>query len=200
MSSKTKFKPNKENKERLERLENKAQKASPELDKNQSPKVYFHHAKAILEKAGGAKKQENIESSFIHLRMYQILIDKLKKHPKISDFRDELKYNQQKSKDLNEEINSLKERILRFDSFTNQGMKLPEFKSDEEKFAFLTKAEEERKKKEAEDSKSPRLKRIEQEKMVPLVKRKNQNFIKSQPGDNFLQNQFYNLDDCIIEM
>ena len=50
MSSKGKFKPSKENKERLDRLENKAQKASPELEKTQSPSVYFHHAKAILSK------------------------------------------------------------------------------------------------------------------------------------------------------
>ena len=132
--------------------------------------------------------------------MYQILIEKLKKHSKISDFKDELQYNQKKSKELNDEIKELKDKILRFDILTNTGIQIPEKKSDEEKFGFLTKAEDERRKKEEENSKSPRLKRIEQDKQIPLVKRKNQIFVKTNPGDNILQNQFYNLDDCILEM
>ena len=76
--------------------------------------------------------------------MYQILIEKLKKHSKISDFKDELQYNQKKSKELNDEIKELKDKILRFDILTNTGIQIPEKKSDEEKFGFLTKAEDER--------------------------------------------------------
>jgi hypothetical protein len=136
-----------------------------------------------------------VDSHFIHLRMYQILIERLQKHPKISDFRDEFQYNQKKSKAMNEEIKELKNKVLFDDPLKNSGIYIPEQKSTEEKFAFLNP-----KKEVEEDLISPRSKRIQNEKEAPLVKRKNQNFINVAPGENILENQFYNLEDCALQI
>lgn len=118
------------------------------------------------------------------------MTERLKKHKDIYKYQKEFEFNRQKSMQIGDEIISVKKKLTTSTKVLGLDIKNPEKEKP---------TQNEVKK---EIPMSPRLKRIEEEKQTTMLIQRNMDISikKVGEGETLLENQFYCLEDCILEL
>lgn len=65
----------------------------PQIDSNRSIQDYFQFGANLIRQAGQYKKSQDLENAYINLKAFELLIQRLAKHPQVSSNKDEYNYN-----------------------------------------------------------------------------------------------------------